>query len=102
MTHGIALILGAIIGASCLFGAYIYKNRFSTVLTAKRTIYAGNGIIVPKGTEMVYEHGLPEGVECVKLFINMTPSFARESLETKKDNHSFLVIPYWVDETKSN
>jgi hypothetical protein len=51
---------------------------------------------------MIYEHGLPEGVECVKLFINMTPSFARESLETKKDNRSFLVIPYWVDETKSN
>ncbi len=102
MTHVLALLLGTIIGASTLFGCYIYNNRYSTVVTAKRTIYAGNGIIVPRGTKMIYEHGLPEGVECVKLFINMTPSFANEALEFRKDNRSFLVIPYWADEAKNN
>lgn len=97
----VAFLVGVVLGALGLFCAYLYKHQSTTVFTAKKTIQAGNGIIIPRGTELVYEHGLSEGIECVKLFINMTPSFANEAFEIRREHKSFLVIPHWVDESKS-
>jgi len=92
----IALFLGVALGAAIAVGSFYYLNRRTTVLSARETIAVEGGIVLPKGTQLIYDSSMSEGFETLRLYVNVSTADLPKHFDRHEERHRFLVIPYWI------
>ena len=91
------LSVGLVMGAGISVGCYFYVHRTTTVWTTTAALTGINGLVIPAGTEMVYERAMPEGFYTVKLYINLTVPTAEHKTKESISGHPFLIPPVWAE-----
>lgn len=72
-----------------------FHSRTSEVWTASTEIRLENGTTIPAGSEFTVHRYMPEGFVTLRLSINVEGR-ALDQFESRVENVSFLVIPYWI------
>ncbi len=82
-------------GASGLAGYWYWQHRNTEVWVATQPLRSDHGLLIPQRTELVHEAWMPEGFARLTLSINVEGE-ALALFDTRLEQRSFLVIPYWV------
>ncbi|MFW0778343.1 MAG: hypothetical protein ACN2B6_11575 [Rickettsiales bacterium] len=90
-------VAGVATGAGAL-GTYWYSTHSKTdVWVANEPMKSSEGLLIPPGTEFVFQRWMPEGYAALELSINVEGS-ALEKFERRTEEKSFLRLPYWINE----
>lgn len=100
MKLGLSLLIfvaGVATGGGAL-GAYWYSTHSTTdVWAASEQMRSSEGIVIPHGTEFVFQRWMPEGYAALELSVNVE-GYALEKFERRTEEKSFLRLPYWIKE----
>lgn len=90
-------VAGVLAGIGLTFGGFLWVNRDTVVFTTKDTVVA-DGIVIPKGTELVHDTEWSEGFDTLKIYVAVAAPELEAHFTKRVDDRSFLVQPRWVRE----
>lgn len=91
------VLIGFILGIGSAVGIYLWNNKTTLICTVQEDLTVADGIIIPKGTELIHDEAMSEGFDRYILYINMYGTKSDQKLKCRRDSRSFLIVPYWAD-----
>ena len=93
----IIAIAGLLCGVGVTIGGYFYVNRNTEIWTTTAELTGENGLIIPPGTEMVYDRSMSEGFHRTRIYLNLSIPTTEQKIEKSISEHSFLIPPVWAE-----
>ena len=92
----LSFLVGVIFGAVFLSGYWYWRHSSTEVWVATHSLETDSGIVIPAGTELIFERWMPEGFAALKLGINVEGA-TLDNFQRHTEQASFLRIPYFID-----
>lgn len=88
-------LAGAVVGVVATFGGYFWVHRDTVVFVAKDEVRA-EGLVIPKGAELVHEAEWSEGFDTLVIHVAVSGPELEKHFTKRVDDRSFVVHPRWI------
>jgi methionine-rich copper-binding protein CopC len=87
---------GVAIGVICTSIYSRFDRSDSIVWTTTAPLTSEDGLIIPTGTELIYDDSMSEGFSRAKLYLNISPEIENTRIKSATSEHKNYIPPIWV------
>jgi hypothetical protein len=89
------MLIGFFTALILVYGVYAYKETFYKVYRVQRNISSQEGIILPKGVDILHKRSMPEGYDMYTIEIRLMGGDSYAALEEYKGKDKSMPF-YWM------